>query len=385
MEKDNRVWVGKQEEYHVTQIREKLLEAFGELGGLSQWIQQGETVLLKVNLLMGKHPDAAVTTHPAMVEALAGLLRENGNPVIIGDSPGGFFNARILQKAYEKAGLKEVAKRTGATLNLEDGCREVKGIQGFTANSLRVAEYYFQADKVINLPKLKTHAMMTYTGAVKNLFGIIPGTDKADLHLRMADTDVFANLLIDIAENFPPVLHIMDGIVGMEGDGPSSGTPRKIGALLISANPHMLDYAACSLAGLTVQEVPTLQFASERELVDFRGMELAGLTHAAFQQMRILDFKKPSSLLNVNFSRKGTSSLLGGFVRHFLESKPVVGDSCIACGVCRDHCPAKVIEIEKKAFIQYENCIKCYCCHELCPVSAIHIQESFLVKLLKNR
>ncbi len=372
-------------EYDTALIEKNILTGLEEIGGLASFIKPGETVILKINLLMGKDPDAAVTTHPLFVKAVIGMLQKNNNHVIIADSPGGLFNRKALEKAYLKSGITAIAEETGAELNYNTECSEIKNISGHTVNKMRICDYYTKADKVINLPKLKTHAMMTYTGAVKNLYGIIPGTDKADLHFRMSQKEVFADLLVDIHENFRPTLTIMDGIVGMEGDGPSSGTPKKIGAILLSSNAHKLDYAACEIVGMSLKEVPTLHRSYQRGLLDLSESIYTEKAKEVANALKVFDFKKPAKNLQIDFSRESSPRIIKKLITYFFETKPVILNSCIACGVCRDHCPAKVITIEKKAVIHYENCIKCYCCHELCPVSAITIKESFLVKLLKNR
>ena len=200
---------------YTADVELRLREGLVELGGMSTFVKPGQKVLLKVNLLMKKRPEEAVTTHPSVVEAMVHLVQEAGGIPIIGDSPGGPYTVNSLQAIYTRSGLREVAERTGAILNEDVGQTTIHNPEGKLTKSLTITNCALQADVIIPISKLKTHGMMTFTGAVKILFGVIPGLLKAEYHLKMFKVDDFADLLVDIATYIKPALSIMDGVVGV--------------------------------------------------------------------------------------------------------------------------------------------------------------------------
>jgi uncharacterized protein (DUF362 family) len=205
-------------------------KALTQVGGLG-WVQKGMRIVIKPNLIMMRRPESAAVTHPAFVKALAERLIERGAEVIVGDSPGGPFAEVWLKAVYDGTRMSEL-KRSGAILNYNTGVKNVRFPEGKALKDLTVAEFVLGADALISFAKLKTHTFMQYTGAVKNLFGVIPGTLKAEYHQRMSDPRSFANMLVDISEFIKPRLSFIDAVVGMEGNGPSGGTPRHVGALI---------------------------------------------------------------------------------------------------------------------------------------------------------
>lgn len=364
-------------------VEDILREGLQELGGMAAFVKPGQRVLLKVNLLMKKRPDEAVTTHPSVVEAVVRLVQEAGGLPIIGDSPGGPYTVSALQSIYARSGLKEVAERTGAELNLDVGQDVVSHPEGKLAKSLTITKSVLDADVVIPLSKLKTHGMMTYTGAVKILFGVIPGLLKAEYHLKMSSVSNFADLLVDIATWVRPTLSIMDGIVGMEGDGPSAGKPRSIGALLISENPYALDVAATHLIGLKPEKVPTIMAARERGLVSrIEEVELCGDARSLW---RIQDFVVPKTV-SVNFiDMVPLPQSVKSFLLNRVRPRPVfLHEKCVGCSDCVKNCPPKalVLNAKNRPQIDLEACIRCFCCHELCPHQAVEIVQPRLGRTL---
>jgi uncharacterized protein (DUF362 family)/Pyruvate/2-oxoacid:ferredoxin oxidoreductase delta subunit len=352
---------------------------------MSAFVQPGQRVLLKVNLLMKKRPEEAVTTHPSVVEAVVRLIQEVGGIPIIGDSPGGQYNHNALQGIYSRTGLLEVAQRTGAELNQDFGQTVRSFPEGWVAKSLTVTNCVAEADVVIVISKLKTHGMMTFTGAVKNLFGVIPGLLKVEYHLKMPDVMNFARLLVDIAQFVKPALCIIDGIVGMEGDGPSAGQPRKIGALLISTDSFALDVAAVDLIGLKPEKVPTIRAARERGLAS--RLEEIDLKGDARSLWRIEHFLVPKNNVSINFLDR--FPLPGKKARHFvlnrLRPRPVFHhDKCRGCNNCLDNCPPKALVMNKKKrpAVDLDICIRCFCCQELCPCQAVEIYRPWLGRKL---
>ncbi len=364
-------------------LQSHLKNGIDEIGGIKRFVNPGQKVFLKVNLLMKKTPQEAVTTHPEVVEAVVRLVQEAGGVPIIGDSPGGPYTVKALRGIYNRSGLQDVAERTGAILNENVEQVTVSYPEGKVIKSLTVTKSILNADVIIPISKLKTHAMMTFTGAVKVLFGIVPGMIKAEYHLKLANVDDFANLLVDICEWAKPTIHIMDGIVGMEGDGPSSGKPRHIGALLISQDPYALDVAACSLIGLKPHYVPTIKAAQQRgfisstEEIIYRGDSRS--------IWNIKNFTLPRSMA-VNFLDhlpipESFNRLLVKQLRPF----PVFSEEmCVSCGDCLGHCPPKAIVFDqkKKPQVDLQSCIRCFCCQELCPKKAVNISKPLIGRLL---
>ena len=245
--------------YAPADCRRALEEVLEPLGGLA-WVKPGMRVAVKANLVAGMAPERAATTHPALLLALTQLLRERGAHVVIGDSPGGLYTAAFVEKIYKAAGLYPV-EAAGAELNRNFAQAQAVFPQAYVAKTFCYTQYLTEADAVINFCKLKSHGMMGMSAAVKNLFGAIPGTLKPEYHFRYPDPRDFARMLVDLNAYFRPVLHIVDAVMAMEGNGPTQGTPRPMGALLASQSSHQLDLACAWLIGLERSRVPTLEAA----------------------------------------------------------------------------------------------------------------------------
>ena len=259
----NRIALARCDNYELSLVRAAILLLLEPIGGIGSFVKPGERILLKPNMLSVKSPDQAVTTHPAVVRVVAELVREAGGLVLIGDSPGmGSF-----QRVADKSGIARAAAESGAELVEFNETVDLPGSGTFRRFSL--ARAFWEADKVINLPKLKTHEMMTMTCAVKNLFGAVVGAEKAGWHLKAgASREQFARLLLEIYLLKKPLLNIVDAVVSMEGNGPGSGDPLQVGALIAGVNPVAVDMVAGRLAG-----IPADLLHVEREA---RGMGLAG-------------------------------------------------------------------------------------------------------------
>jgi uncharacterized protein (DUF362 family)/NAD-dependent dihydropyrimidine dehydrogenase PreA subunit len=367
-------------EYDYDKVKESLMKTFDNLGGLDRFVLKGDRVLLKTNLLMKKIPEEATTTNPVLVQALADILISKGAEVIIGDSPGGPFMEGRMKNIYKSTGMEDAAEKSGASLNFNLASYYTEFENAVLLNKVILTDMINDVDKIINLPKLKTHGFAVYTGAVKNLFGLIPGTIKAEYHVKMPDVNNFCNALVDICEYVKPTLHIMDGIVGMEGAGPSGGSPREIGVILASENPYNLDKTACDIIGLKVQDVPTLRKAVERGLSS-NSMEDVEIAGDDIEEFRINDFVMPPS--SGGTFRSIPKPVIKFLVKR-LKSKPIFNhDICVGCGDCAANCPPKVIEmIGSKPIVDYTGCISCFCCQELCPVKAIDIKKPVLAKLI---
>jgi uncharacterized protein (DUF362 family) len=362
----------------------KVVEAsLAPLGGLESVVKATDRVLIKLNLLSAKPPEAAVTTHPAIVKATIKLVQELGATPVVGDSPGGGSTRASYKKLLEKTGIRQVVEDTGCEwVRFDEATVEVASDIAKTFKKLTLAKAVTEADVIIGLPKLKTHNLTYYTGAVKLLYGYIPGMFKTEFHLHTArDLNLFADLLLDLHQTYPPALTIMDAIVGMEGDGPSNGDPRKIGLVLASKSCTALDYAAVTIAGFDPMSIPTVKLAHERGVGPAR-LEDIELFGEQIEPLIMGDFKKT---LTTSLSR--APPFLVNSLKRFIAVKPVVNASkCIRCGECFKDCPPKAITFAKAAgpTIDYGKCIRCYCCQELCPEGAITVSTPVVRRLLKR-
>lgn len=368
--------------YDLHEVEQAMDESLKLIGGIDEYIKPGMRVLIKCNLLMKKSPEECTTTHPAVVEALVKQVQSMGAIPIIGDSPGGLFTRRILNGIYSTCGMAKVSERTGAELNYNTDFVEVSYPEGKIVKKLTVIKLLEEVDAVISIAKLKTHGMTLYTGGVKNLFGVVPGMTKAEYHLRMHKIEDFSNALVDICSYVKPTLTIMDAVMGMEGDGPSAGTPRKIGAILASNSPYAMDVVSSSLVGIPPERVCTIQRAVERGLSTYSldDIELSG---DPFDEMRIDDFKLPVTGEIGFFHRTfGKDSHLAKTLNHHLGPRPYFNyDECIGCRDCERYCPPKSIHMKDgKPVVDLKSCIRCYCCQELCPMKAVEIKQSWFFK-----
>lgn len=378
----------KCEDYDIENVRSAVRAAIDHVGGISAFVKPGETVLLKVNLLLKRRPDKATTTHPAVVQAVAELVKEAGGKPVIGDSPGGyhFYTPQTLEAVYETCGMKEAAENSGAELNYNTRVVDIPYPEGKIIKNIKTTEYILRVDKIINIPKVKTHMMTVYSGAVKNLFGIVPGRYKAECHLRFEDTLVFADFLIDLCRFAKPVLTVMDAVIGMEGYGPTNGSPKKIGLVLAGQNPYSLDVVASHVIGLKPEQVPTIVKSAERKLcstkisdIDIRGEVL--------NSVKVPDFKKPTVKVAFNLYDILIPKFILKRINRYINTMPKVNpDKCKGCRMCADSCPARAITMDdKKAIINYNGCIRCFCCHELCNFDAIDIKRPWFLKLLLKK
>ncbi len=359
------------------------------LGGLESYIRPGMNVVIKPNLVSKKKPDEAVTTHPAVLRAVVKAVLKTGAKVKIAESPGGAYNSTLLKGLYSVCGVDEAVKDTAAELNFDTGFSEVSFHGGETVKSFTIIDPIVNADFIISLPKLKTHAMTAYTGGVKNLFGVIPGTHKAEFHFRLNERKAFCSMLVDLYEcvNRVPVLTILDGIVGMEGNGPTAGKNRHLGVMLAGFNAHAVDLCACHIIGYKFSEVETLKNAVERNLIPSSVTELE-LIGDDIEKLRQPDFLKPESHFNL-LKLISLPEALNARVVEWLSSNPEISkDRCVGCGECARCCPPEAIDMtDGRPVINKKKCIRCFCCQELCPAKAVdikrHILNRLMIKLLK--
>ena len=365
--------------YDPAEVRDALNKALDHLGGMSSFVSPGDRVLLKPNLLAPKAPEAAVTTHPEVVRAVALEVMEAGGKVYLGDSPGVGSLARVLKKTgimpvVHELGIQVVPFRTPVPIHVPDG-----GVY----RSFLLAEEATRCDLILNLPKFKTHGMMALTLAVKNMFGAVVGAAKPGWHLQASDTVRFADMLLDVWRALPPGLSVMDGITAMEGNGPGSGDPLDLGLLMASPSALAMDTVAGPIAGLGDERHPVLYQAGIRGLEEAKRDQIQVLGEAVEDVRRA--FALPKSASRVDFRLPGW---MNRSLRKSLNSFPRLNpDLCTTCGECAAICPTNTIALHEKprtgGIVDKDKCISCFCCQEVCPERAIDIVPGRVLRILK--
>ncbi|MBN1520508.1 MAG: DUF362 domain-containing protein [Spirochaetales bacterium] len=335
----------------------------------------GATVLLKPNLLLASDPIRAATTHPAVVRAAARAVKAAGAArVLVGDSPGW----QALSSVAGKTGMQDVIASEGLLWADFSDPVTVDLPGGGMMRRFELAKAVADADIVVNLPKLKTHGLMYYTGAVKNLFGCVPGLRKSAFHLRFPGRADFARMLADLYLAVKPAFCVMDAVVGMEGPGPNNGKPRDIGLILAAKNGFDLDWIAAGVIGYNPADVPYLAVAAgdtrygfEPSAIKTVGEDPARRVVPHFQRVRVLK--------ETDFFKRHMPAWLHRLARNLTVARPFFSDRrCVRCGACVKICPATALRFEdgKNApLVDYSSCIRCYCCHEVCPADAIRLRR----------
>ncbi|BBL67311.1 DUF362 domain-containing protein [Methanoculleus chikugoensis] len=354
------------------------------VGGIRRFVAPGESILLKPNLLQGQEPERCVTTHPTVVAAVARLLVEHGCRVVIGDSPGAgiVYSEANLRRAYSRSGFAAAAEKAGAVLNYDTGSETVSFPEGEVMKQFSIITPAVRADAIVVVSKAKTHMWTRMTGAAKNLFGLIPGLEKPVHHFRFQDEYAFGRMLVDLNECMKPRLQIVDAVVGMEGDGPQSGNPRKIGVILAGSDYAAVDTVLARLIGIDPLEIGSTRSAAERGLFDPEDVRTVGDDPATFT---VPDFRKPSTYASgrTGVWRRVVQAVVRRFGRTYAPRPGVIASSCIGCGKCERICPVHAITVtEGRATIDLSRCIRCYCCHEICTEHAIGLSRSLPGRLL---
>jgi len=362
-------------EYELNKLIQKLNDGIKKLGGWESFIHPGDRVLLKVNLIGPKSADSAAVTHPEFARALLRILRQQGCEVWIGDSSGGAIaGIAPTARSLKVAGYEKVAKEEGAIIKNFDSEGVVEVIPKSKCEAkMFLAKPIFDADVVINLPKLKTHSANIYTGADKNVFGCIPGLRKAKYHKMAPNPESFGEILADIHQSAKFALHIMDGITAMQGEGPTAGDVYLANKILMSTDPLALDTVAISMLGMEIGEVPVLAAARRRGLGESNLDNI--IIDGDYKEIPKLEgFKLPKRYK----SSKGNSKALVKIIDFFATRPNINRNKCRNCNVCVDSCPVKAINRDTKQ-IDYKVCIECLCCHELCMYKAVELKKKNFV------
>lgn len=374
----------KCDNYELSEVKSAINRGIDLLGGIDLFVKEGDKILLKPNLLASESAEKSVTTHPVVFEAIISILQEikekkNIKKISYGDSPGIGKGISVAQKS----GISEVAEK----LNIEyadfDEPIGVSFNEGIKEKSFTIAKPILEANTIISLPKLKSHALTIMTGAVKNQFGCIPGFRKAEYHLKLPDFDDFSTMLLDLNKLINPKLYIMDGIMAMEGNGPRSGNPKKLNVLLLSSDAIALDYVASQIISFDYNLIPTIKMGFKLGFSNKENIEIVGDN---IESVKVNDFKKPHKRIGIGRSLMKLS-VFPIIKRLFaiMIPKPVIEYSkCVKCGVCVKVCPVTplALNFNKKGKnyppeYYYDKCITCYCCQELCPHKAIILKRKF--------
>ena len=374
----NRVWLAQCPDYGQS-LEEKIEKAFD---ALQVWdkIRPGMRVVLKPNLVMSSKPEQAIITHPAFTAAVGKCVQKAGGRVVIAESPGGPYTPAAMKAMFRATGYRDMAEACGFALYTDCKSREVTLPQAKRCRELSVVEPFLDRDYLIDLPKLKTHSMVGFSGAVKNLFGTVPGLQKPELHCRFPEREPFSEMLCDLCHFLGPDLSLMDGIWAMEGNGPTGGQRRDLHVIAGSESPWALDVAAASLVGLEPEKITMLWEGHERGYgpLDLSELELVG---DPMETLLAPDFLKAEASSTdfidrlPKFLRPAAKKLATPYPR--IDKK-----RCVGCGKCAESCPQHTISLrEGKAVIRYQNCIRCFCCHEMCPKHVVQIKRLGLLRL----
>jgi uncharacterized protein (DUF362 family)/NAD-dependent dihydropyrimidine dehydrogenase PreA subunit len=369
------VSITKCSSYQLEEVQKAVLECVEAIGGVSSIIKPGDKVLIKPNMLQGKSPEEAITTHPVVVEAVVNMVKDAGAIPMIGDSPGG--PARGMESFWDITGFSAVSERTGAKLvNFEKTGSYQKNRNNI---DYRIAKKVIDADILINLPKIKTHGLTIFTCAVKNMYGVVPGLIKTEYHKNAPKPSKFAEYVVDIYALSKPQLHIVDGIVGMDGTGPSAGNPKELGMVLASTDGVAVDVLLCEMLGKSPMKIPTNRIASEQGLGegDLNKIEVIG------DAPIVDDFKWPP---NISGSLdRIPPSIARGLMKLFWSRPAIDSKVCTNCKTCVKSCPVDaLIENTPIPEFEYGECINCLCCMEMCPEKAVFEEKSRISRLISR-
>ena len=364
------VWLGRCPAYDEGTLFPQINSAFESLGVYDR-LKPGMAVVLKPNLIQASKPAAAICTHPAFTAAVGRCVKRAGAHVLIAESPGGPYTPALMKAIYRACGYTDMAEAYGFQLYTACKSHQVPLPQGQRCRQVSILEPFFQRDFLIDLPKLKTHGMVGYSGAVKNMFGAVPGLQKPEVHCRFPQQEDFSKALVDICQYLSPDLAVMDGIWAMEGDGPTGGTRREAGLLGASPSPYALDVCVSQLIGFPPGSLAMLGESARR-----------GLGPASAQEVEVLgqppaglgDFKKAKAA-STDFVDK-LPAPLRPLAKKLSTPWPQIQKGCVGCGKCAESCPKQAITMAAgRAKIDYGACIRCFCCHEMCPQHVVGVRR----------
>jgi len=366
---EGEVAVARCHDYHDVRLG-AALERLWEYLRVDQLVRPGLTVLVKVNCLGPYPPERAVTTHPLVVLALCRMIRERGARVQVGDSAGGATRPAFTQHALEVAGIAAAAREGGAEVVNFDArpAVVVANPRPGGPNPLYLAAAVREADVIINVPKLKTHLLTGLTGAVKNSFGCLPGAYKQLLHRDHPQVDAFSQVILDISDVVGPHVHLVDGIVAMEGNGPAGGKAVDCGLLFGSRSALAVDVAAALAARWSPWSVSTNRAARSR------GRLAAGVDPTVVGDTLRNSCGRPlQKPVTAGWVSKLPAPLMRWVMTFYGHALVVDEKLCNACGLCAEACPVQAVTVAGVARVDQASCIQCYCCMELCTRHAVSV------------
>lgn len=368
----SKVSVVKCRSYEPQLVWDRTREAIDLLGGIEKFVEPGSRVLVKPNLLMAKEPEAGITTHPEVLRAVIKLLKKINCRICVGDGPsvwGGYVEN--VDDVYERTLAAKVCR--------EEGVELVKFDKKRMRQKFPLAAMLDECDHVINIPKFKTHEFTLLTGAIKNLFGLVWGTFKTEIHKKYYKKEDFAGILADILQEVKPSLTIVDAILAMEGDGPgTSGKPCHCGLLIAGSDCVAIDSILALIMGANPYDVLSTKEAAHRGL----GTADPGSINVLGE--RLADVAADKFLLPVAAAKRRVPPFVAILAKRLIRYYPyVIKQNCIRCQACVKACPAKVISMRNNSIVfNYKGCIACFCCQEVCPASAIKVKKSLLAKAI---
>jgi len=356
---DNKVSVVKCSTYKNEEVR-KALES--SLKNIDFQFKHGMKVLIKPNLLSATLPEKAITTNPIIIEELCKILKKRNAQIWIGDS-----SAFDTDQALETCGMNKLSKYA-KIINLE-GEKKKDFNLGKNTHRIPLPKILFNVDLVINVAKMKTHGLTLASLCVKNLYGCIPGRLKEQLHRILKTPKDFSKLLLSLEETINPHLNIIDGIVGIEGDGPAaSGTIIKPGLILAGRKAPAVDIIATEIMGFSKNSVKTNKLSK----ISRKEIEVIGNA----KDIR-LKFKKPSTY---------TIPIFMALMKVFPQAKIEFNkELCKRCHLCETKCPVKAITLNTDDGFpkcNWKKCIRCLCCIEVCPHKSVYLKEHWTKELL---
>lgn len=377
----SKVYLIRQDTYEIDKLTEAVDTIFTAFRFYEK-ITPGRQVILKPNLILRSAPEEAMITHPHLTAAVAICVRKHGGRVLVAESGGGVYNPAIMKSVYRGCGYTAVAEKYGFDLYTDCVSHPVELPDGVRCSMLDVVEPFIHPRDalVVDLAKLKTHGMMGYSGAVKNLFGVVPGLMKPELHCRYPEKEAFAEMIVDLCEYVCPDFTFIDAVEGMQGDGPTGGEPRFIGALIGSDDPYSADMVGMQIVNIDPMEMAIQKNAHDRGLcgTGVQDMEVLG---EPIESVFVRDFKRARSS-DVDFVKR-LPKFMQPLAKKITTPYPKIQKkNCVGCGKCAESCPQHTIEIRNKvAEIDYSKCIHCFCCHEMCPKHVIDIKRFSLFNL----
>jgi len=373
-----KVSIVRANDYHSPQLYSAIEESIDLIGGLETIINPGSRVFVKINHLSpASEAERGIITHPAFVEAVLELLKKTGAEITVGDD----IDSGDID-GYQVSGVRQMCNRMGIKLiNLKETGFMETNCKGHFLKKVYLSSTVLDADVIVNLPKLKTHSLTIFTGGVKNMFGIIPHGLRINFHGQYIKVEDFCQVLTDVFSTAIPHLTIMDGIIAMEGDGPSSGKLKRVGMVMASRDAVAVDAVATRIIGREPFDIYTTQYSTERGLGvgNLDNIEVVG---ERLENIVVPGFKVPTNAIAIIMRR--VPRFLYGFVQGQLAIKVVVSrQRCTSCLECQKTCPTAAITVGNGAVeVNHHICIGCMCCHEVCRFNAITPKRRITVRII---